>query len=212
VISGFVLFAGAALISTAIAGSGGSTQDRGPSATAKRTALAAKKKRKRGKRGPQGPAGAAGLQGAPGVQGVPGVPGTPGNGTAVWIHQVTQTPADCTTPGCSFVAMSGTIATAGQYLVTAKIRLNNPNSTFSSNSYTCRLERTSPTTTIDTTSTQTVAYLDGEAIPLQGATTFAAGDSVQISCTNPPGAAGETVANQGSIIATPFAYTEQSLP
>src|SRR4051812_21940269 len=93
VISRFALVAGAALISTAIAGSGGGTQDRGPSATSKRTALAAKKKRKRGKRGPQGP---PGPQGAPGV---PGLPGAAGNGAAVWIHQVNPTPADCTTPG-----------------------------------------------------------------------------------------------------------------
>jgi hypothetical protein len=209
VIGGFVLVAGAALISTAIAGSGGNTQDRGPSAPSKQTALVAKKKGKRGKRGRQGPTGPSGPQGAPGVQ---GVPGPAGNGAAVWIHQVNPTPADCTTPGCSFVALSGTIATAGQYLVTAKIRVNNMDSTISSNVYSCNLERTSPTTVIDTTTTPTVPYVSGNAIPLEGAASFAAGDSVQITCNNPPGDPGETIATQGSIIAMPFPYTEQALP
>ncbi|MGH2957272.1 MAG: hypothetical protein ACRDL6_09790, partial [Solirubrobacterales bacterium] len=78
VLTGLGLVAAAALVSTAIASSGGKAAgDKAP------TAETSKKKKKKVKRGPPGPPGSPGPQGLRGLQGVQGargpqgVPGTP---------------------------------------------------------------------------------------------------------------------------------------
>ena len=204
-LTGLGLITAVALISTAIAVPGGGTSPgTEPEATTAKPAATVAKKKKKSKPGPPGP---QGQQGPPGVQ---GQPGPAGNGTAVWIHQINQTNAPA---AVSFTAMSGTIATAGQYLVTAKIRLVNFDSgPPTPHSYLCTLRRMPGNAELDGTGSQTIQYLDGETIPLQGATTFAAGDTVLIECNNPTGVANDLIANQGSIIAKPFSYTEQALP
>ncbi|MGH2956089.1 MAG: hypothetical protein ACRDL6_03750 [Solirubrobacterales bacterium] len=79
VLTGLGLVAAAALVSTAIASSGGKAAgDKAPTAEASK-----KKKKKKVKRGPPGPPGPQGLRGLQGLQGVQGargpqgVPGTP---------------------------------------------------------------------------------------------------------------------------------------
>jgi hypothetical protein len=114
VMIGLGLVAAIALISTAIAGPGGGSGAKDPSATA-----AKKKKAKPGPPGPQGPAGPQGPQGAPGqkgeqgVQGIQGNQGTPGTPATRLLACVAVNGTLCTATEGANVGLNGAVTHAG---------------------------------------------------------------------------------------------------
>jgi hypothetical protein len=106
VLAGLGAVAAVALISTAIAASGGT--GKGPSAQ-----VAAKKKLKRGPAGPQGPPGPPGAQGAPGTPGAPGDPGDPGTPATRLQACVAVNATLCTATEGANVGLNGAVTHTG---------------------------------------------------------------------------------------------------
>jgi hypothetical protein len=175
-LSGLGLVAAIALVTTAVAGGGLGSGDKGPSAKA-----AAKKKAKRGPPGPAGPAGPPGPAGPAGSTGAPGLAGPTGPSNAA-----IERDSSVTVPDTMGNLQAETVEGGSPYLFWAKARMN---STSGTGNVQCEL-RTGGATVQDSfgsTPAPTTAN-GGRDILLMGADNLPAGaQAVEFRCADAGG-------------------------